>query len=221
MITPTAFVYKITNPAGKIYIGSTLNPKKRFDTYRKLDCKKQVKLYNSFIKYGFENHTLEIIWQGDSDLVLRMEYQLGIEHQVLDRNKGLNLLLPKEGDQKCQSDETRARISNSKRGTKNTKQSETLKERYKAGAVPWNKGKIGVQSAWNKGIPRTPEERQKISLNSGNSRIVLDLSTGIFYDSIREASTALNITYDSLLEQLNGKVRKGRTRINKTNLVII
>ena len=30
------------------------------------------------------------------------------------------------------------------------------------GCIPWNKGKTGVQAAWNKGIPRTEKEKEAI-----------------------------------------------------------
>jgi len=54
-------VYKITSPSGKIYIGQSINVERRLKTYKYYNCKKQVKLYNSLKKYGFENHTIEII----------------------------------------------------------------------------------------------------------------------------------------------------------------
>lgn len=33
----------------------------------------------------------------------------------------------------------------------------------KKGKTPWNKGKTGLQVAWNKGIPRTKETKEKLS----------------------------------------------------------
>ena len=54
-------IYKIINPKGKIYIGQSTNLKKREDSYEKLRCDKQYKLYNSLQKYGWEQHIFEII----------------------------------------------------------------------------------------------------------------------------------------------------------------
>lgn len=54
-------IYKITNPKGKIYIGQSVNIKKRWYSYEKLYCKQQFYLYNSLVKYGIENHKFEII----------------------------------------------------------------------------------------------------------------------------------------------------------------
>lgn len=52
-----ACVYKIENPKGQVYIGSSCNFKSRISHYKNLSCKRQVKLYNSFVKYGFESHS--------------------------------------------------------------------------------------------------------------------------------------------------------------------
>jgi len=55
-------IYKITNPKGKVYIGQSINIIKRFSSYKRL-IKRSIgqKLYNSFLKYGVENHKFEII----------------------------------------------------------------------------------------------------------------------------------------------------------------
>jgi len=54
-------IYKITNLKDKVYIGQSLNMEKRWKGYKKFHCKGQHKLYNSFKKYGPENHKFEII----------------------------------------------------------------------------------------------------------------------------------------------------------------
>lgn len=54
-------IYKITSPSEKVYVGQTWNWSKRKSTYKSLYCKGQAFLYHSFIKYGFENHEVEII----------------------------------------------------------------------------------------------------------------------------------------------------------------
>ena len=54
-------IYKITNPAGKIYIGQSINIQRRFKSYFNLNCKKQIKLFNSLKKYGVENHIFETV----------------------------------------------------------------------------------------------------------------------------------------------------------------
>jgi group I intron endonuclease len=54
-------IYKIVNPKGKVYVGQTIDYKKRMQQYSKGHCKPQRKLYNSFMKYGFQAHDMSII----------------------------------------------------------------------------------------------------------------------------------------------------------------
>jgi group I intron endonuclease len=53
-------IYCITNPSGHIYIGSSNNIQRRWKQYKRLNCKQQPAIYNSFIKYGVENHQFDI-----------------------------------------------------------------------------------------------------------------------------------------------------------------
>jgi group I intron endonuclease len=55
-------IYKIISPSNKIYIGQSTNIKKRKKQYIQLS-KTSIgpKLYNSLLKYGFENHKFEIV----------------------------------------------------------------------------------------------------------------------------------------------------------------
>ena len=55
------YVYMITSPTGRIYVGSTIDIEQRWKTYKKLDCKKQIKVYNSFKKHGVKNHIFNMI----------------------------------------------------------------------------------------------------------------------------------------------------------------
>lgn len=60
-------IYKITSPSWKIYIWQSQNIKNRVSQYKWMHCKNQTKLYNSFIKYWFDNHIFEIL---DKDIDL-------------------------------------------------------------------------------------------------------------------------------------------------------
>lgn len=88
-------VYLITSPSGKFYVGSTSQRvNDRWRIYKKLKCKTQNKLYASLNKYGPENHIFEVIWQGSIEDRLKFERILGEKFNVLDKHKGLNLILP-------------------------------------------------------------------------------------------------------------------------------
>ena len=125
---------------------------------------------------------------------------------VLDDN-GLNLILPKIGENKIGiSEETRLKMSESKKGDKNTfygkKHSEETKEKI---------------SNSHKGKKHTEEHRRKVSENNAKnmSKIVLDLNTGVFYNSAKEVSDLYNLNHSTLRSQLNG------TNKNNTQFVYI
>lgn len=63
-----AIIYKITSPSGKVYIGQTRNYVQRICMYRSMACKKQIKLYASLLKHGFNQHTCEIIHKEDQSI---------------------------------------------------------------------------------------------------------------------------------------------------------
>jgi len=54
-------IYKITSPDNKIYIGQSIDIKKRWYQYRLYLAKSQRKLYESFKSFGYEKHLFEII----------------------------------------------------------------------------------------------------------------------------------------------------------------
>jgi group I intron endonuclease len=60
-------IYKITSPTNKIYIGQSVDIERRFKEYKRLNCKKQTKLYFSLKKHGVENHVFEILEECSQD----------------------------------------------------------------------------------------------------------------------------------------------------------
>ena len=111
-------IYMITNPTGRIYIGSTINFKGRLAYYKCNKAKTQTKLYNSFKKYGFDTHKIEIIWSGNVDEMLKYETLIGLEFDVLSQ-ANLNCKLPKYGEQfSFISEETRQKMSSWQIGRK-------------------------------------------------------------------------------------------------------
>src|SRR6478609_2417051 len=93
-----ACIYKITSPSKKVYIGSTVNIKRRWSLYRSLNCKSQRKLYSSFLKYGVCNHIFEIVTECSIEELLKLETHWGLFYNVLGKKTGLNLLLPKDNE---------------------------------------------------------------------------------------------------------------------------
>jgi len=107
-----AHIYKITSPSGKVYVGQSTNIKTRWESYKKMRCEAQTKLYKSFLKYTVENHIFEIIEEcAFEELNIRERYWQDF-YEVIDRKKGLNLLLTKtEEKPKVVSEETKQKQS--------------------------------------------------------------------------------------------------------------
>lgn len=59
-------IYKITNPNGKIYIGQSSNINRRMIEHKYRSKTKNLKLYSSIRKYGFDNHKIEILFLSDN-----------------------------------------------------------------------------------------------------------------------------------------------------------
>jgi len=89
-------IYKITSPTGRVYIGQSTNIEGRWSGYHKLRAKGQVKLYNSLVKYGPENHKYEVLLECEEDSLNREErYYQELFNTLQD---GLNCRLTKTQD---------------------------------------------------------------------------------------------------------------------------
>jgi group I intron endonuclease len=105
-------IYKITNPTGKIYIGCTIDWKRRFSEYRRLSMVGQKKLYNSLKKYGYENHVFEIIEEYDETMLHEREiYYINYYNCI---TEGLNIRLGNRNGRL--TEETKQKISESLKG---------------------------------------------------------------------------------------------------------
>lgn len=132
-------IYKITNPQGKVYIGQTVNFRRRMTAYRNNKKINQPRLSNSIFKYGWEAHRVEIIHEGRTEELNDLERYYQDLYQVMDRDKGLNLRLTGTNDRNGSlSDETKKKIS----------------ERDMS---------YLIGNKFRKGIPHTEEDKRKIS----------------------------------------------------------
>lgn len=187
------YIYKITNPRGKIYIGSTKrNVLKRWSSYKNLSCKAQKKLYSSLLKYGVENHKFEIILVTYIENIYEAERKLGEFYNVLSIN-GLNLKLPGYGEVipvfsditktrmsesakgKIVSSETRLKLSKSLTGKKKPPFTDVHRNNLRlarANKKPSDKSKKIISDSlkskipWNKGVPLKEETKKKLSLKN-------------------------------------------------------
>ena len=128
------------------------------------------------------------------------------------------------------SDDFRKKVSLGKlgkassfKGKQHSDESKNKISKSGIGRISWNKGKHNIyteetrrkisaarkgKTPWNKGTG-------KIKLKKFKTKIVLCYNTGIFYDSVRKAAEAKNISYSYKKSMLNGG------HLNKTSLKYI
>ena len=214
-------IYKITSPTKKIYIGQSIDIENRFLKYKFLHCKPQIKLYRSLKKYGFENHTFEVLCECEIIELNDKERYYQDLYSAIGIN-GLNCLLTKTNDRNGVSGEE-MRLNQSKNHWTKKENSQKIKDKISnkligtvASIESRNKMIINSSKFWF-GKEFSKEHKNKISLSKkgkeGNqSKIIIDISNGIFYKSLREASLIYDIKETTLCMQLKGNNK------NKTNL---
>jgi group I intron endonuclease len=232
----TSGIYKITSPSNKIYIGSSSNIELRWKYYKNLNCKKQNKLYSSFLKYGVSNHKFEILFECKFDELYEYEHLFSLLYNVLDRNKGLNCNIPGYNDVKKEvSEETKEKISLKTKGRKlsaeqilflkNRKASEETKLKIStAGKLRKHSEETKLkQSLVKLGKKKTEEHKQNLSkaktglklpesskTNIGQKlkKLILNIETGIYYLGIKEAALSTHYPIYTIARHLQSKSNK-------------
>lgn len=210
-------IYKITSPSGKVYIGQSVNIKKRFHHYSNMNnCENQIRLFRSFKKYGTKNHLFEVVEECNVSELNEKERYYQEMHNAIGEN-GLNCKLTNTKYKKgIVSDEIKAKISNKNKGvvrTENHKQilrTNFLGRKHSEESL---KKMRDNNARANLGRIVSLETRKKLSENNSrsNSKLVLNTCTGIFYDSITEASLSTNKNYNHIKRSLNGTLKNNKT----------
>jgi|694.fasta_scaffold33397_5 group I intron endonuclease len=237
-------IYKITSPSEKIYIGQSIDIEKRFRKYKSLKCEKQVKLYNSFIKYGIENHTFEIIKECEIHELNYYERHYQEYYNVLGEY-GLNLVYVSLNGKKIISEETRKKMSESGKGRKVSVETRLKISKKNKGKIVSQESRLKISEAQKKlrlegkGVPppvlngknngmfgkkHSKESIKKMKNNKivkkgethPNSLIYMHIETGFFYFSLREVAEALNKSYNYVADRIFGKVKVNNLNIIKT-----
>lgn len=94
------YIYKITSPSGKVYIGRTDDPDGRKASHKYLSSKGENRpLYHSIRKYGWENMIFEVIDQANTlEDIITMEYKYIIEHDSFRNGYNATLETQRGGD---------------------------------------------------------------------------------------------------------------------------
>jgi group I intron endonuclease len=211
---PIIGIYKITSPSGKVYIGQSVNIKRREKAYVNEHCSDQPSIYRSIKKYGWKIHLHEIIEQCSLDEL--NEREVYWKQQELDKVSGdwSKVLFCKLHDNGggSLSDITKQKISISNKGKQKPPFTEDHKDKI---------------SKAKKGWIITQEHRDKISkANKGNTQSLTAINQrveknkkpiiqytldGIFvkeWDSSLLASISLKINAGNICMNLKGKYKK-------------
>lgn len=226
-------IYKITSPKGRIYIGQSVNINRRFSEYKNLLCKKQGRLYNSFNKYGVENHKFEIIEECCVDELNNRERYWQEYYNVIGDN-GLNLFFTNCGDRSgFLSDITKKKLSSSLKGNKNNLGNKHSEETKKKISIRSSGRKHTEEAKQKVRISRTgtslkQETKIKISnslrgkkyniskesrdikskyMSDKFSKKVLDVDTGVVYKSAKEYSDIKKVNYNKVRNILAGHIK--------------
>lgn len=176
-------VYLITNPENKKYIGASIDIYKRWEQYFYSCCDDQSLIYSSLKKHGVSNHKFEILVECSENELSENETKFSKKYDVLGEN-GLNCRVPYSSNfiYDTWRKETKEKLRNGRIGYKMSEKSREKLSNSKKGIIPYN------------------------------AKIIINIETGIFYDSIRYAELAHNMAKDSLRKKLRIAKR------NKTNL---
>ncbi len=218
-------IYKIISPSNKIYIGQSVNIRRRISNYRNLKkTEKQYRLFNSFHKYGYENHKFEIVQLCEIDELNIYERYYQELYNVLEKN-GLNCVLTKLNNSEKIFSYNRNKnnivikeiLSNYKykkisfKPVINTKTGK-IYESIKCAALENNLSSSTLHRHLRENNIKCEfkflnYETEKINAKteSNTLRKVIHIETGKIYDSIISAAIEFNIKAKTLSCQLNRK----------------
>ena len=223
-------IYKITSPSKRIYIGQSIDIEKRFNTYKRLDCKSQTILYRSLLKHGVNKHKFEILCECEVNELNDKERYYQDVFSAIGKN-GLNCSLTKSTDRSGKlSEETCKKIIKSLKGNKRflgkkhtneakIKISESSKgNKHNLGKKLSEETKLKMSESLkgntnSLGFKHSEETREKMS--KAKSKIILNLETGIIYLGCEEAANSIGINRSTLINYLCGNNK------NKTSFIYV
>lgn len=206
------YIYKLTSPNGKIYIGQTINKKQRKYHYNSGDFKPQIKLWNSSQKYNWNPaDSFEIIEEivcGENKKTINEREIFWIKFFDSFKN-GLNCNEGGDGNVGyIFSEETIKKMSLSKIGIKhpewrNKKKSEYTKGRKHSegskklmSVVKKQRMNDDIKNSIRKGLIGN---KNGIG-NKGGSKKIYCLTNNRTYTSIKDASIKLNLRESSIID---------------------
>jgi group I intron endonuclease len=161
-VNPIIGIYKITSPSNKVYIGQSVNVKKRWCSYDERTAGPH--LINSFNKYGFNNHIFEVIEECSIEHLNEREThwkQCELDKVNNDYSKVLFCDLHDNGAGP-RSEQTKIRIGKANKGKKRTEECKQKISNFQKGR-PKPEGYGEKISQILKGKTRSDETKQRLS----------------------------------------------------------
>jgi group I intron endonuclease len=200
----------------RIYIGSGIDVRKRWATHQfrlRKGNHHSKKLQRHYNKYGPDDLVYSFILGCEKeDLIKNEQFFIDTLNPYFNGSKvagstlGMKIKLPPFSAEhrknislsklgKKRSIETRAKMSNSRKGNKNPSFGKPCPPQVISAVLKASVGRRATNEARlkmsksRKGVSFTPEHRKNISLcnGGGKAKLVLNTETGIYYDSAKEA----------------------------------
>lgn len=192
-------IYLFLNKSnGKCYVGQSTNFYTRYRVYKGGHCQDQPKIYNAFKKYGFENFDVKIIAKAENQQQLDE-----LEDFYIDAfdciNNGYNC--KKGGANGKHSEETKIKISNSIKGSRNWNYGKGGSKHQRFGAKHSEESKVMMsqtkkQSGCAKGVKNS---------NYGKGKAIICNETGEIFSNAHQAGAILNVHFSAIHKNLKGK----------------
>lgn len=221
-------IYKITSPTGKVYIGQSWDIKRRWSDHKSASMRSRLKssrLVKSIEKYGMESHSLTVLHELPEDVaqaILDVYEQLYMD---VYKESGCELLNLKAGGSRGKhAEETKEKLSAIKIGRPLSEEHKAKLSKATKG-IPKSDEHKQKLSALRTGITLTDEHKEKLtgprkkygSWKSGNgnqwqAKRVVDMETGIVYETIAKAAETVGLKRRTLEDMLKG-VHKNKTHL--------
>lgn len=212
------YIYKHTTPNGKVYIGQTC--KKPEQRWANGYGYKHQMFYNAIQKYGWDNISHEILFEGlTKEEADQKEIELITFYDSTNPDNGYNIAFGGAATLgvKC-SEERKRKISEAHKGKKRSEESKKKQSKTMMGhdCSEETKKKIGEANSkrvWSeeskrklsehfKGRPISEEHKEKIrnyfKLHAPNKRAVICVETQIVYESLSDAGRKTGINRRSI-----------------------
>lgn len=199
----------------------------------------QPRLYNSFRKYGVDKHTFEVVEECSVEMLNERERYWQEYYNVLCDYNGLNCRFTKTKDKSGRvSNYTLKKMSECQKGEKHRnwkikpelhpmfgrKHSEETKRKISLAGTGRKRSlesrlKISGKNNPNYGVRMSDEQKEKLRKKAyirnqnkphPRNKMVLDLSTGIYYENAKSCAFSLNIKYSTMKGRLNRNVSEKR-----------